>query len=416
MMKISDLALDNAITEIKKGGLHSVPGYKGAAVASGVKDSGSLDIALIDAGEERTAAAVFTQNQFAAAPVRLSQQRLSVRRRARTIVVNSGNANALTGVQGDEDARKMLDCAEEEVGAPALVMSTGVIGVPLPTNRIIKGIKDAATRLSTDGLSDVALAIMTTDTRPKTAAVSVLLPPFDDHKAQTVTVGGVAKGSGMIHPNMATMLGIIATDAPLEPDFAQSSLIRAVEQSFNSITVDGDTSTNDTVIMLSGGSAMDVIRAGTQRGQLLQHAINSVARNLARQIVEDGEGASRIATIIVEGADSDEVAKRVASAIACSSLFKTALAGGDPNWGRILAAAANAGVPLDAGKICLNLGGVDVFAKGAPLSFDTKQLNEIFAAKRVRIRLSLGNGGGHAEVLTTDLTKEYVEINSEYTT
>lgn len=415
-MKSSDIVLDKAITEIKEGGLHSVPGLRGGAVAGGIKASGDLDIALIDAGEERTAAAVFTQNQLAAAPVRLSQKRLAIKRRVRTIVINSGNANALTGVQGDKDAETMLECAEDVVGSPALVMSTGVIGVPLPIDRIVAGIKDASKRLSADGLSEVARAIMTTDTRPKTSAVSVLLPPEDGCKEQMITVGGVAKGSGMIHPNMATMLGIIATDAPLESGFSQQALSQAVNHSFNSISVDGDTSTNDTVVMLSGGSELNLIRAATERGQLMLHAIGRVAKRLAWQIVEDGEGANRMATIVVDGAKCDAEAKMIARAIACSSLFKTALAGGDPNWGRILAAAANAGVPLDVSRLCLNLGGVEVFAKGAPLLFDTKKVNEIFASKTVLIQLSIGTRDGHAEVITTDLTKEYVEINSEYTT
>jgi glutamate N-acetyltransferase/amino-acid N-acetyltransferase len=242
------------------------------------------------------------------------------------------------------------------------------------------------------------------------------LPADGDDPERIVTVTGVAKGSGMIHPHMATMLAVIATDAPFEPADAREMLAAAVDASFHTITVDGDTSTNDAVVLLAGGADMPVVRRGSRRAELMAAAVQTVAIDLALAIVRDGEGATRVARITVEGARSDAEAREVARSVACSSLVKTALAGGDPNWGRILSAAANAGVGLDGDRLRLRLGGVEVFAGGMPLDYDQDAADRAFSADEVAIDLSLGLGDGSSVMYTTDLTKGYVEINSEYTT
>ncbi len=405
-----------ALTAVEGGGLLSVPGVSGAAVATGVKPSGGLDLALVDLGRPVTAAAVFTRNELAAPPVGICRRRLEADPRARAVVINSGNANAMTGERGVADAEAMVERVEARCGGPALVLSTGVIGVPLPLDRVLDGIDRAAAGLSPDAGDDVARAILTTDTCTKQSAVRVRLPATADDGERTVTVGGVAKGSGMIHPDMATMLAVVATDAPLEPAAARTLLARAVDRSFHTITVDGDTSTNDAVVLLAGGADMPAVDTDDRRGELLARAVTRVAQDLAQAIIRDGEGASRVAEIRVTSARSRDEARRVARSVAGSSLVKTALAGGDPNWGRILAAAANARVGLDGSRLRLALGGVVVFAAGGPLRVDQAAVDRAFSRDEVLIELDLGLGEASARMYTTDLTKGYVEINSEYTT
>lgn len=408
---------DSAGERLADGGLLSVPGLRGAAVASGVKPSGDLDLALVDLGRVMTAAAVFTRNELCAPPVTVCRERLAEQPRARCLVVNSGNANAMTGARGAADARAMLERAEAHCGGPALVLSTGVIGVPLPLDRVLDGIDRAAEQLHDDAGDEVARAMLTTDTCTKTAARRVRLPAADGGSPRTVTVGGVAKGSGMIHPDMATMLAVIATDAPLAPAAAAAILRRAVDRSFHTITVDGDTSTNDAVLLLAEAAGESAVAVDSEAGRRLAAAVTAVAGELALAIVRDGEGASRVARIEVTGGRDEDEARRVARAIAGSSLVKTALAGGDPNWGRILAAAANAGVGLVGERLRLRLGGHEVFADGLPLTgVDQGALDAAFSADEVLIELELGLGPAAATMYTSDLTKGYVEINSEYTT
>jgi len=412
-------ASDTTIRRRPGGHLLSVPGLSAAAIATGVKPSGDLDLAVVDLGQQVTAAGVFTRNELCAAPVTVCRERLARDPRARSIVVNSGNANAMTGEQGLADARAMLERLESRLGGPALVLSTGVIGVPLPIDLVLDGIDRAAACVTRDAGEAVARAILTTDTCTKTAAVEVDLPPTENEPQRTVTVGGTAKGSGMIHPDMATMLAIIATDAPLGPALAHDILVTAVDRSFHAITVDGDTSTNDSVLLLGGSATMPEILPDTARAHALTHAVATVASDLALKIVRDGEGATRVARIEITSARSHAEARAVASSIACSSLVKTALAGGDPNWGRILSAAANTGIGLDADRLRLCLGGIDVFASGLPLPLDPPTrdaLDTAFSASEVLIQLDLGLGTHTAVMHTTDLTKGYVEINSEYTT
>jgi len=393
-----------------------IPGVRTAAVRTGVKPSGELDLALIDMGRPVTAAAVFTTNELCAPPVTECRRRLARDPRARVVVVNSGNANAMTGSRGADDARAMLDRVEERCGGPALVLSTGVIGVPLPLDRVLDGIDRAAAELAPDGGAGVARAMLTTDTCTKTSSRRVLLPAEGGDRERTVVVSGVAKGSGMIHPDMATMLAVIATEAPLEPAGARRILGEAVDASFHTITVDGDTSTNDAVVLLAGGADMPTVDVDGPRGRRLAGAVREVATDLALAIVRDGEGASRVARIDVTGARTGDAARRVARSIACSSLVKTALAGGDPNWGRILSAAANAGVGLEGERLELRLGGIPVFRAGLPLEVDQGPVDRAFSGDEVGIALELGLGDAGATMYTTDLTKGYVEINSEYTT
>jgi len=400
---------------VANGNILSVPGWRGAAASCGLKEEGP-DLALLVADGERTAAGVFTRNELPAAPVVECRERLAAAPIARTVVIQSGNANALTGERGRKDARAMALRADELCGGPALVLSTGVIGVPLPIDDVLDGIDRAAAALGPDAGDAMARAILTTDTVPKTCAVRVALPAAPGAAPLPVTVGGLAKGSGMIHPNMATMLAVVATDAPVTPDVLDGMLRRGVEESFHEITVDGDTSTNDAVLLLAGGAGTPAIGAGDPRGETLAAAITEVMRQLAQAIVHDGEGACRVMQVRVTGAATRGEARRVADAVTGSLLVKTALAGGDPNWGRILAAAANAGVPLEAARLSLSLGGVTVFRDGAPQSVDRGLVEAAMSARDVAVVLDLGAGTGTARRSTPDLTKDYVHINSEYTT
>jgi len=389
------------------GGLFAVPGLRGAACRTGVKPSGDLDLALVVADRPMSAAGMFTTSEAAAAPVHLCRRVLDAGDRVRSIVINSGNANALTGRRGDDDAVAMALATERHCGGPALVLSTGVIGVPLPVDKVVDGIERAAGELSVDDDGKVARAILTTDTCTKNHAVKV------DDGERTFTVGGIAKGSGMIHPNMATMLAVIATDAPLPAAPLRAMLKRAVDRSFHEISVDGDTSTNDAVLLLASGDGEPLSEQGLA---CLEQAVTAVARRLAEKIIEDGEGKSRIMEVVVSHASSEEEARAVASAVARSSLVKTALAGGDPNWGRIVAAAGTAGIPIDFARVSASLADRQVFRKGQPVAYEEKELAELFSRDRVRVELDLARGDHRGRMLTTDLTRRYVEINSEYTT
>lgn len=394
------------------GGLLAVPGMEAGAVAAGLKKSGNLDVAVIRAPYPMHAAGMFTTNALAAAPVTLCRHQLARAPAVRSIVINAGNANAMTGAQGEAVAEAMQSLVEEHLGGPGLVFSTGVIGVPMPLQQVLDGIAGASARCRRDGGDELADAILTTDTVRKIAAVRVA--PYGPD-GPSYTVGGVAKGSGMIHPRMGTMLAVVATDAPLDTEQTGLALRHAVERSLHRISVDGDTSTNDSIVLLAR-PRLDSDPPATPEGvTAVTEAITTVCRELAAAIVRDGEGVSRVAHIKVDGARNRDDAIAMAQKIATSSLVKTALAGGDPNWGRILSAAANAGVELRMEEIALVLSGIPVF-DGSPLPVDRDKVNRAFAADEVLIQLTVGDGGGTADMLTTDLTKRYVEINSEYTT
>ena len=403
---------------VAEGTITSPQGYRAAAVACGMKKERQLDLALLHSKHDCTAAAVFTRNQVVAAPVILDRETLHENRGAlRGVVANAGNANACTGEPGYRAAQQMqqsaafaLDCRPEHV----LVLSTGVIGVQMPMPQINAGIDAAGRRLAPERGADVAAAIMTTDTFPKQLAVRVDLP------AGSVTVGGVAKGAGMIHPDMATMLAIITTDAAVPADDLQRVLGDAVEGSFNRISVDGDTSTNDTVLLLANGASRVTVTA-EEGHDAFAEGVRYVCTELARMIVRDGEGASKFVEIHVTGATDEDAAHAVAQTVATSALVKTALAGGDANWGRILAAAGRAGVPLEQTKLSLYVGQpggdpLQLVEGGEPTGYEEADAAAVFAGDEIVIRLDLGQGGAETTLWTCDLTHEYVTINADYRT
>jgi glutamate N-acetyltransferase / amino-acid N-acetyltransferase len=364
------------------------------------------DLAVIRSLARATGAAMFTTNRARAAPVKISVEHLELAQ-PQAVVVNSGVANAATGARGELDARataaeaaRLLDLHAEEV----LVLSTGVIGRRLPLDRVLAGLPDAVRALSPQGGEAAAEAILTTDTGVKLARAGG--PGF--------TVGGVAKGSGMIHPNLATMLAVVTTDYPLEPGEASELLRPAVEESFNSISVDGECSTNDAVVLLANGAGD--VRRSADPDPAFTAALRSVCADLAAQIVSDGEGATVLAEIEVGGAASDNEAKAIARRIATSPLVKTALFGRDANWGRILAAAGSAPynggfANLDPERVTLDFNGVRVLAAGAP-----QQAQPKLDGGTCRIGLELGLGTGRASYLTSDLSYDYVRINADYRT
>ena len=385
-------------------------GFRAAAVASGIKAEG-LDLALVAADAPCAAAAVFTTNRAQAAPVVVSREHLASGR-ARAVVVNAGCANAATGAAGLADARETaalvaqaLGCAAEEV----VVASTGVIGVALPMDRLRAGVPRAAAALSREGGAEVARAIMTTDTREKRTTVEL------DLGGTRVRVGGMAKGAGMIAPRMATMLAVFTTDATVEPKVLQEALRHAVGASLNRITVDGDTSTNDMAVVLASGAAgAPAITGPGAHFDAFRDALTQAARTLAELIVRDGEGATRFAEVRVEGARSADEADRVARAIAESPLVKTALHGGDPNWGRILAAAGRSGVVLEADRVDIHLGDVWVAENGAARAYDEAVAHQAVTADPVRIRVSLNAGDAVGWMWTCDISRAYVDINAHY--
>src|SRR5438874_7520696 len=341
----------SAFTAIPDGSVTSPGGFTAAAAHAGLKSGGALDVALLLSTTSCATAGVFTRNALRAAPVIYDADLLSERPgRVRAVAMNARVANACTVAPGLETARAMARCAEEAAGLPprtALVLSTGVIGVPLPIDKVAAGLRQAATQLSASGGRDAARAIMTTDTRPKHCAVRIETP------SGAITIGGIAKGAGMIHPDMATLLGVLTTDAVSEPGVLGPFLRRVADRTFNAISVDGDTSTNDTVLLLANGSSgIDPSRDGAL-WKHFEEAVTEVARTLALAVVADGEGATKQLQIHVVGAQTETHAREVGRAIARSSLVKTAIYGGDPNWGRVLAAAGAAGVPLMADRITL---------------------------------------------------------------
>jgi len=402
---------------VADGSATSPEGFVAAASAAGLKADGALDVALLVSASSCATAGVFTRNVVRAAPVVYDHELLAERPgRVRAVAMNARVANACTGAPGLEAARAMARAAEEAAGLPprtALVLSTGVIGVPLPLDRVVGGLRDAAGRLSQAGGADLARAIMTTDTRPKTCAVRF------ETASKPITVGGVAKGAGMIHPDMATLLAVITTDAAGEPATLQPLLRRVVDRSFNGISVDGDMSTNDTVLLLANGaSGVDPSRDGALWKQF-EEAVQQVARTLALEVVQDGEGATKLLEIHVTGAATEQAAREIGRAIARSTLVKTAAYGADPNWGRVLAAAGAAGVPMPTDKLRLDAAQGDdwlpLAINGATANANPAAARAVFEQKHIRLRLDLGIGRAEAVVWTCDLTPDYVRINADYT-
>lgn len=403
---------------VPDGSVTSPQGFVAAAVAAGIKQSGRPDLVLVAADRDCAAAGVFTRNRVAAAPVLLDRATLAAGRAAlRGVLINAGNANACTGEPGLADAREMQRLAAAALGTrpeQLLVMSTGVIGVPLPMTRVAAGVAALAPLLSAGGGLAAAEAIMTTDTRPKRAAVVVDLPDGQ------VTIGGMAKGAGMIHPDMATLLGVLTTDAVVAPDVLDSSLREAVAASFNAISIDGDTSTNDSIVLFANG-AVGVAVADDESRARFAAALTDLCVQLAQMIVRDGEGATRFVTLVVSGAASTVDARRMADTIATSPLVKTAFAGGDPNWGRIMMAAGRSGAALDPARLALSVIAtgappLQLVRGGTPTGYAEADAAAVFAQPEFTVHLDLGLGDGAATLWTTDLSHEYVSINADYRT
>ena len=397
-----------------KGGVTAPLGFTSAAVHCGIKPkTGALDLTAIAADRPASAAGLFTTNLAKAAPVIVSREHLDRSGGlARAIVVNSGCANACTGETGLKDARRMahlvagaLGCHDHEV----LVASTGVIGVALPMEKVETGIRSAMGHLSRDGGSDAALAIMTTDPFPKESAVVVKT------ETGTFVVGGIAKGSGMIEPQMATMLGFLTTDAGVTPALLRRALEESARDTFNAITVDGECSTNDSLFALASGASGVMI--DNRSYPALVDGLRTVSRALAIGIVRGGEGATKLIEITVRDARSDVDARRVARTIANSPLVKTAVHGADPNWGRIVASAGRSGVVFDIDRTTVRVGGVLLFENGLPHDDASPRAAEHLQGAEIRIDVNVGTGGGCAATIwTCDLSAEYVRINGEYRT
>src|SRR5262245_15932184 len=386
-------------------------GFLAGTARCGLKKAGD-DLAIIYSERPAVAAAVFTQNLVQAAPVLVSREHLRFKTH-RAIVVNSGGANACTGDPGLNDARataKMVaeyfNCDEREV----LVASTGVIGVRLDMNKIASGVREATGRLSREAGFNVAEAIMTTDTKPKRAARSLKIGDT------TVKIAGAAKGAGMIHPDMATLLSFVTTDAAIGKAALQAALKRAVNRSFNRVTVDGDTSTNDTLAVLANGAAENepIIKTEGDDFELFVESLTEVCRDLAMQVARDGEGARKLITIRVRHAPSERDAAKIAATIATSLLVKTAIAGADANWGRILAAAGRSGVKFDPSKIDIKLGDLAVARGGMGVPFSEARALEILKRDEVTITFDMRQGEAEVSEWTCDLTENYVHINADY--
>ncbi|MCI2254963.1 bifunctional glutamate N-acetyltransferase/amino-acid acetyltransferase ArgJ [Domibacillus sp. PGB-M46] len=380
---------------------HFPKGFSSCSLNAGIKDD-TLDFTIIYSDTRAAAAAMFTKNQFCGAPIVIGKEHVKDGY-LQAIAVNSKNANVATGEKGLQDARTMTEAVAAELGidpSDVLPSSTGVIGVPLPIEKIVSAVPGLKAELRPDGLEQSAKAIMTTDTYPK----------FRTRKIGEATLAAMAKGSGMIEPNMATMLSYILTDAKIEADDLKAMLQRAVNVSFNSVSVDGDTSTSDTVAIMANGLAGEVNLAE------FEAALTDLCIELAKEIARDGEGATKLVEVQVTGADSDTVAKKIGKSIINSPLVKTALFGEDPNWGRIMSTIGNSEDAVDTSSVSVSFADVYVFQDGAPTEDKRAELEEYLKTDEVLIKISLGTGTGAATVWGCDLSYDYVKINGEYTT
>ena len=396
------------------GGTVTTPaGFQAGATFAGIKTyaQDKLDMGLLYATSSCTCAAVFTTNRIQSPSVVLTRERVQ-RGAVRAAVVNSGIANVLVGKQGYKDAVEMGDLAAKSLGLPpeeVAVLSTGIIGVEQPMALIRAAVPKI--ELAESGGNAFARAIMTTDTHPKELAVAY------EHGGRTVTIGGVVKGSGMIHPNMATMLAFLGTDAPVETAFLQKAVKESADCSFNMITIDGDTSTNDTVLLLANGAAGGaVIDEGSEEAALFQAALTQLCVSLAKEVVRDGEGASKLFEVTIQGALNDEEARIAARTVAGSSLVKTAVYGSDPNWGRIIAALGRSGATVEEDKLALYVSDVCIMEDGLPVPFFKDSVVLLMKSPEVSFRIHLNLGQGAATAWGCDLSEGYVTINSAYTT
>ena len=399
--------------EHKLAGVAYPLGFTAAGVRAGIKKSGNLDVAIIFSDRPAAVAGVFTKNQVAAAPIRVSKVIVGTGT-ARAIVANAGCANACTGEQGLRDAEKMCEIASRELGCQdndVIVASTGVIGVTLPMDKMEAGIKAAVKELSRDGSINAGNAIITTDTYSKTCATEVLIG------GKEVRFGVIAKGSGMIRPDMATMLCFITTDADIDQKLLQAALSEINETTFNMISVDGDMSTNDMVVVLANGAAGNKkIVAKDDDYQKFYDTLKNVCTELSKRIAADGEGASKFLTVHVHGAESFKDAKQVGMSVANSPLVKTAFFGEDPNWGRVICAVGYSGVKMSPEKTIVKFGDIPVYAHSVGAEYNADELKKVMAAHDIVIDIDLGEGDFEATVWTCDLSYEYVKINGEYHT
>lgn len=401
-------------TEIDmKTGITAPKGFKAAGIHCGIKRY-KKDLALIVSEVPAIAAGVFTLNKVQAAPVLLCKKHLSKNEKFRAIIINSGNANACTGEQGYNDALEMAKLTAEALHInpqEVFVSSTGVIGEPLPMNKISEGIKKIVENLSEDDNLASAEAILTTDTFVKTAVASF------DIDGKTVTIGGIAKGSGMIHPNMATMLAFITTDAAIEKNTFQSLLKNITDKTFNRIVVDGDTSTNDMVIALANGmSGIKPIVDNTDAYELFSYNLYKVLKKLSIDIARDGEGATKLIEINVEGAKNDDEALKAAKAVALSPLVKTAIHGEDANWGRIIAAVGYSGIDFDPSKFEIIINDTPILFQNYKVALPAEAANKTLKPKEIKLLIKLNYGDGKATCWTCDFSEEYVKINGSYRT
>jgi glutamate N-acetyltransferase/amino-acid N-acetyltransferase len=402
-----------AFRVIPDGTITSPRGFSAGATAAGIKTIGErpLDLGLLLSASPCVVAGMFTTNALPAAPTQLNRESVA-RGQTQGLIANSGNANSFTGEQGLRDAHEMARLGASKLGLTpesVIVASTGLIGSLLPMPAIESGLK--AIMLAANGGHQLAQAITTTDTFPKERAVSLTID------GREVTIGGIAKGAGMIHPNMATMLSFIATDATVEQSFLQETLRKAVDRSFNMITIDGDTSTNDMVIVFANGMAgNEPLSSSHPDASAFVDALQDVCRYLAVCIARDGEGATRLLTIEVNGAASEEDARKAARTVAGSMLFKSAVHGADPNWGRLVAALGRSGARLAADRIDLYVGDVRLVARGQPVPFDQDAARQAMLGREVLFKVELGLGSGEAIAWGCDLSPEYVTFNSAYTT
>ncbi len=395
-------------------GLSIVPGFLTAGMHAGIKEKRELDLALIVSEHDTSAAGVFTTNRCAAAPVTLTKRHIRTGN-IRAIITNSGNANACTGVNGMSDARDMAKATAEALGLQAnqiCVSSTGIIGKPLPMERIRAAIPGLVTRLKPAGGRSAARAILTTDVHVKETGATARIA------GKTLTIGGIAKGAGMIHPNMATMLGYLATDALIETSALQRALKSAVDASFNAITIDGETSTNDMVLCLANGHARNsIIKAGTSSMDEFQRFLTDGCVDLAKQIVRDGEGTTKVIQVIVQHAKTSRNAKTIAEAIGTSPLVKTAMFGQDPNWGRFMAVIGRARVPIKPALISILFDDVAVVEAGMGTGVESERsAKTVLRRQEFPITLDLGIGHESHRIWTTDLSPAYVALNAHYPT
>ena len=397
------------VNDILNGSLTTPLGFQGGAVSAGLKPENQLDLAILFAASGSIGAGVFTKNKILAPPVLITKEHLATSN-PRAIVVNSAIANAVVGDKGLEDARTMATITADALNinpSEVLVCSTGVIGVPLPMDLIKEGINKVKLIENDHGFSK---AIMTTDTRPKEFAVSI------DINGEKITVAGAAKGSGMIHPDMATMLAFLTTDARIASETLSRILSKAVDMSFNMVTIDGDSSTNDSVLMIASGQVGSELILNGQQEEDLQSAVNNLCIRLAKEIARDGEGATKLIEVRIEGANNLDEARLAARTIAASTLMKAAVFGNDPNWGRAIAALGRSGADFTENKLSLSINRIEMLKNGAPVPFVKDEAVRSMESTECEIYIHLGIGAESATAWTCDLTEEYVHINSAYTT